>query len=48
MPRGLRIGIIAAVVIGFTVGYTSPGHRLLKTIGSKTACAIAAVSAWGC
>jgi hypothetical protein len=37
-----------AIVIGFAVGFTSPGHRILKAIGIKTAPAIAAVSDQGC
>jgi hypothetical protein len=32
MPNGLKVGIIIAIVIGFT----SPGHRILKTMGLAT------------
>jgi ABC-type nitrate/sulfonate/bicarbonate transport system permease component len=37
--HGLKLGIVVAIVIGFAVGFTSPGHRILKAIGIKTACA---------
>jgi hypothetical protein len=36
MPYGLKVGIMAAIVIGFTVGFTSPGYRILKTMGFAT------------
>jgi uncharacterized membrane protein YccC len=36
MPNGLRVGIVVAIVIGFTVGLTSPGHRILNTMGFAT------------
>jgi hypothetical protein len=39
MHNGLKLGIVVAIVIGFAIGFTSPGHRILKAIGIKTACA---------
>jgi len=36
MPNGLKVGIIVAIVIGFSVGFTSPGHRILNTMGFAT------------
>jgi fructose-1-phosphate kinase PfkB-like protein len=36
--NGLRVGLIVAIVAGFVVGFTSPGHRVLKMIGFATAC----------
>jgi hypothetical protein len=36
MPNSLKVGIIVAIVIGFTVGFTSPGYRILKTMGFAT------------
>jgi hypothetical protein len=36
MPNGLKLGIIFAIVIDFTIGFAAPGHRILKTIGFPT------------
>jgi hypothetical protein len=38
MPNSLKVGIIAAIMIGFTVGLVGPDHRILKAIGFATGC----------
>ena len=38
MPNGLKVGIIVAIVIGFTVGFVGADHRILKAMGFATHC----------
>lgn len=36
-PSGLKVGIIVAISIGFTVIFVGPDHRILKAMGFATA-----------
>jgi hypothetical protein len=36
--RNVVIGVAVAIVVACFVGYTPPGHRLLKAVGFATAC----------
>ena len=38
MPYGLKVGIIVAIAIGFTVGLVGADHRILNAMGFTTAC----------
>jgi hypothetical protein len=38
MPYGLKVGIIVAIAIGFTVGLVGADHRILNAMGFATPC----------